>query len=172
MDDKLNEQYMAFLIELKISKNQEVLMETLRTMGYHFYTLEHLNELGVKLKPKPQHLKRQWMAKRVFNFQGKEEKLDPDLVFGIRLLGDAVDTVKIYYNAHNKGLEFYTSWNIPWPNNHKVNFKKPKIKWKFPKPMSHDERKKWRKEHFILLKDPTKIPTDFYKQWKPDIQAL
>jgi len=172
MNEKLHQQYIAFLSELKISKNQEVLMETLRTRGYHLYTLEHINELGVKLKPLKQHRKRQWMGKRVFNFNSSEEKLDPDLVFGIRFLGDAIDTVKIYYNKNGNGLEFYKSWTIPWPNNHKVNFKKPKIKWKFPKTIDHHERKKWRKEHFELIKNPDKIPSEFYTTWKPEIQFL
>ena len=172
MEEKVHEQYIAFLEELKISKNQELLMETLRTMGYHFYTLEHLNELGVSLKPLKQHRKRQWMAKRVFNSTGPEEKLDPNLVFGIRLLGDAIDTVKIYYNKNGKGLKFYKNWDIPWPKNHRVNFKKPKIKCKFPKAMTHEERKKWRKEHFELIKHTTRTPSEFYTTWKPEIQAL
>jgi hypothetical protein len=168
--------YMKFLTELSRVKNQELLIDELRKMGYFFYTMDHLRDLGVPIILKENHEKYQFMVRRIKEAKDPaNDKLDTNLIFGIKILGKHFDKVQIYYRkpeSQSVDITYQSTMKLTWPENTKMNFKKVVASWKFPNYMSFDERRKWRQEHAKLERNPALKPTKFYLRHKPDVQAI
>lgn len=169
------DQYKTFITEAT-KKTQDLVMEHLRTFGFKFYTLDHLQDLGIELNLRDKHDAYQFMVKELKAAKNPlNDKLDTNLVFAIKLIGEHRDRIHIYMKDPIDGpkpLEYVRTLNIPWPEGHNINFKKLKIGWKFPKWMTHGERKKWRVENDKLMKNPELKPSKFHARWAPDITKL
>lgn len=169
--------YQQFIRELGEFKDQEKLIEYLRSFGFNFYTNQHLEDLGIKINLKEKHDRYQFMVKRVKATKDPlTEKLDTHVVVGIKVIGNHFDKVHVYYRnpemEQEDTLVYHSLIRMPWPENHTINFKKAKIGWKFPKHMGMEDRKKWRKEQAMLERYPERKASKFYDRWKPDVIKL
>lgn len=151
----------------KNQKDQEVFINFLRAQcNFVLMTEEHLEEMGIDLNLKKAHKgKYQWFMRMLrLAKDPKNDKIDPNLAFGMSVIGEPTEKVLIY-----KFKEYDSKMSIPLPEKNFV-FKKQAI-LKFPKFMGPDERLKFRKEHRELMSDPSKQRTKFYKRWAPDVKV-
>lgn len=173
-------------------KTQNELIEYLRGLNFVFITYDHLkdicekNKWPFKLKTstntyivddkgrkhatkgiKRFHTNYQWMVRLLkVAVNPINDKIDPQIFFGIKLIGDLKERVPIYISG-----KFEKSLTMEWDET-KVNFKKPEKFYKFPEPMTYKERAQWRVEDRKLLNDPSYEPTKFYHRWKEFITIL
>ena len=170
------------LIEDAFNKNktQEKLVDYLKGLNFVFLTEEHLSELWQankfpwelkKLKEKKKvhpHSKNQFMVRLLkLAKDPSKDKYDPQIAFGIRLVGDRVGKVLIYlFGKYHKTVE------IHWENSKEINFKVKEKFYKFPEAMIYSDRHKWRLEDRKLINNPELTPTGFYERWKPFVKIL
>lgn len=147
----------------KKAKNQENLRDFLRDFRFIFVSQEALVEREFPVKFLNSHSDFQFMVRT----EKDHFTLDPHLIFGFKLFGDQVDKIPIYINK-----EHFETWEVPHKDT-KINFKKLKIKWRFPKDMTYEQRKDWRTEYEkIYQKGTQEEPSDFFKKWEPYVKFL
>ena len=162
------------------NKTQEKLVDYLKGLNFVFLTEEHLKEhfeankfpwnlkkLKEKKKVHP-HSKYQYMVRllRLAKDPAKD-KYDPQIAFGIKLIGDRVGKVIIYlFGKYHKTVE------IHWEDAKEINFKVKEKFYKFPEAMIYLDRHKWRLEDRKLLNNPELTPSGFYERWKPFVTIL
>lgn len=154
-----NTLYGRIVGQIKRSNNQEAVMEYLRSFGFYFVESEVLLKLHPKLGIPPKHMKYSFMIRGI-----KKNIDDTRIIVGIKLWGDKVDRVLLYIQG-----DLDSRLKIPWKERQDINFKKIKIRVKFPDYLNYEERKKWRWEHAKVKKDPNYKPTAMYQKAKPDV---
>jgi hypothetical protein len=152
-------------------KTQEELVDYLRELNFTFIDREsledwaHANDFTIEIDPK--HKKYQFMIRTLRLAKNPaKDKHDLQVFFGIKFVGKKFPKVRIYEMG-----KFTKTVKLKWGKD-QVNFK-PKVKlYKFPEPMSYDERNKWRGEHRRVANDPSYEPSVFYTKWYPFVTFL
>ncbi len=170
-------------------RTQEALITELRGLNFAFVTTEHLkdiaekNEWHLKFKKKPKvdkngnplkgskilHQDYQWML-RVLKLAKNpaSDKYDPQIIFGFKLIGDKYPKVLIYELG-----EYKETRELHWEKGEEVQFKVKEKFYKFPEPMSYEERAKWRAEdRKVLFGTDGYEGSAFYHKWKQYIHIL
>lgn len=173
-------------------KTQNELIEYLRGLNFVFFTHENLKDItekngwSFKLKTslntyrvddkgkkhptkgiKRFHTDYQWMARLLKQAKNPiNDKIDPQIFFGIKVIGDLIDKVQVYISG-----SYDKTKRLEWDET-KVNFKKPEKFYKFPEPMTYKERSNWRAEDRKVHNDPNYVPSKFYERWKEYITIL
>lgn len=153
-------------------KTQNQLIEYLRGLNFVFLTYDYLKDICEKNKwgfetKKKAHQEYQWMARLLK--QAKiplNDKYDPQIYFGIKVVGELVEKVQIYISG-----SYEKTKALEWDDTI-VKFKKPEKFYKFPEPMSYKERATWRIEDRKLLNNPEYIPSKAYTRWKEFVTIL
>lgn len=173
----MHDNYMELISEISKLKNQEVLIEKLRGMGYFFYATDHLIELGLPIQiERDLDTKYQWLVKRTKEAKDPQnDKIDSNFIVGVKIVGKKFEKVLVYYRnpqSPDLFLKRQPPIKMSWPEEPQINYKKIKVTLKFPSVMTHDDRKKWRNENEKVKRNPNYVPTKFYERWKPDIEEL
>lgn len=175
------------------NKNQEDLIDYLRGLNFAFLTYDHLKDIceanewpfvlkkttvvnhGMgKAKKKTIHKDYQFMV-RILKLAKNpaNDKIDPQIFFGFKLIGDKRPKVLIYELGIYKDTK-----ELHWKEGAEIGFKVKEKFYKFPEPMSYLERSKWRSENRKLVFDAHKgtdkayTPSAFYEKWKPYVTIL
>lgn len=162
------------------NKYQEDLVDKLRQLNFVFVTTDHLEDICKKHEwpfkrkkskktGKRLHGDYQWMV-RVLKLAKNpiNDKIDPQIFFGIKLIGDKYPKVLIYLSGIYKETK-----ELHWKDAVEVQFKVKEKFYKFPEPMTYEERAKWRVEdRKVLFGDGTYEGSAFYHRWKPYIDIL
>ena len=144
--------------------NQEQLIEILREKGFRFLTPDHISDLGLKLEIEEKHKDFQFMVLCMKEAKiASNDRYDPQLAFGIKLLGDKIDRILIYLYG-----KFDSRVKLEWPAKVKVSFQKMEMV-KFPPYMKLEEREKFRNELRMLNANPEKVPSKFFGRWMDDV---
>jgi hypothetical protein len=145
--------------------DQEFLIKILRDKGFRFLTLDHMEDLNIKLKLRDKDKDCQFMFLRLKEAKiAANDKYDPQLAFGIKIIGDKINRVVTYLYG-----DFSHSFRLEWPAKTKVSFQKMDI-IKFPHYMKSDERLRFRNELKILRTIPEKSPSKFFARWIDDVE--
>lgn len=173
-------------------KTQEALIEYLRGLNFTFLTYDHLkdicdhNEWPFKLKKKKYlghnniektkylHKDYQFMVRVLKLAKNPQlDKIDPQIFFGFKLIGEKRPKVLIYELGIYKDTK-----ELHWKEETEIGYKVKEKFYKFPEPMSYIERSKWRGEDRRIVFDQHKgtdkqyKPSDFYTKWKPWVVIL
>lgn len=170
------------------NKDQESLIENLRQLNFVFVTTDHLkdiaqkNEWPLNFKSKQKvdkdgnklkgrvilHQDYQWML-RILKVAKTpaNDKYDPQVFFGIKLIGDKYPKVLIYELG-----EYKETKELHWKDAAEVQFKVKEKFYKFPEPMSYEERAKWRAEDRKVLFGDNYEGSAFYHKWKQYVTIL
>ena len=173
----MNDSYQKFIKELSSTKDQEALINNLRDLGYHFYSTDHLVELGFAISfADEKHEKYQWMVKRLKEAKDPvNDKLDKNLIIGIKIAGKHFEKVHFYYRNPQSAelfLKLHSTAKIAWPEQHHINFKKMKVTLRFPQYMTYDDRRRWRTEHEKLKRNPNYKPSKLYLKYKAEVEEI
>lgn len=171
----LEENSMNRIIELVKSKpNQDEVINYLREMNFAFVSFDHLKDICEKnnwqfnLK-KESHQEYQYMV-RVMRLakDPKNDKIDPTLYVGFKLFGKRAPGFLLYTSG-----QFKEAIKMNWASDKEINFKVKEKFYKFPEPMSYEERAKWRAEdRKVVNSDGAYEGTPFYLKWKPFVTIL
>jgi hypothetical protein len=147
------------------ANDQEQLIKILRLKGFKFLTYDHIKDMGLGIDIKPIHEDYQFMLYCLKEAKiASNDKYDPKLVFGIKILGDKVNKIQIYLHG-----EFKEKITMDWPSKIKVSFQKMDL-IKFPPYMKSEERLKFRNELRMLHNNTEKIPSKFFGRWIDDVE--
>lgn len=170
------EQKMDLLEIIKNAKTIEDAIQKLRDTNYAFLAYEHLEQIcqknGWPFEVSEKHQKYQFMC-RVLRLakDPKNDQIDISLVFAIKIVGNRFDKILVY-----EGGKLTHTLKTKWAERKEIGFKVKEKFFKFPEPMSYDERAKWRAEDRKLLiakeKGQELEPTSFYSRWLPYITRL
>lgn len=155
--------YGRIIGQVKRSNSQEKMMEYLRTFGFYFIESEVLMQLYPDIRLKNNHERYSFMVRKI-----NRKRDDVRLIVGVKLWGKKVDRVVIYLEQNGVTC-FESRALIPWKERQDINFKKIRIKVKFPDYLTYDQRKKWRHEHEKVKKNPQYLPSKSYLKIKPDV---
>jgi hypothetical protein len=163
-DDRL--QVLTFIQGLT---NQDQVILELTKLGFKFMTLDLFEAMGYKegreLPEGMESGKYQLMLKCLKQAKDpKNDKYDPELIFGIKLLGDKTNRILTYLQGESDRIK------LNWDKPESFDFKKTAM-MKFPEYMTLEEREKWRREHRLYKLDPEKEKSKFYSRWAPFIEA-
>lgn len=171
----LEKDSMSKIIDTALDKKTiDDMVTYLRDMNFAFFTHEHLKTITDKngwafdLKD-PKHEKYQFMA-RVLRLakDPKNDKIDPTIFFGIKLLGKRVDKIQVYVSGKHSSMV-----KMKWSDSSNINFKVKEKFYKFPEPMSYEERSKWRAEdRKVHTSNGEYEGTPFYQKWAPFVKRL
>lgn len=157
-----------FIKEIKEKfTRQDKLIEYLRERNFVFLNYQTLSDYNIGTNVKKGHTDYQFMIRKIKEAKDPaNDKYDSAIIFGIKLVGEKSNSVKIYlYN------EFSESLNCEFPDKSTINYKKiiPKV---FPEFMIAEERLRWDKEHRALMALPKeeRQPSKFYSRWLPAIK--
>ena len=142
--------------------DQDILISYLRKKGFVFRTWDYLSMVDLKgVAPKDRHQEEyQWMIYEIRSAKNpKSDKLDPMLMFGIKLVGERSEKVIVYLNGEYEGVH-----KIPLPEKPKEVFKKTTMQ-KFPEFMVEDERTKYQIELRSYQLNPEKKISKFFNRW-------
>lgn len=166
---------MQKIIDTALDKRTiDEMVKYLRDMNFAFVTVDHLaeickkNDWEFKLKNE-KHEKLQFMV-RVLKLakDPKNDKIDPTVFFGIKLIGKRFNKVHVYVSG-----QYSSSVNVAWESLKEMNFKVKEKFYKFPEPMSYEERSNWRKEdRKVITSNGEYEGSKFYQKWKPFVTIL
>lgn len=146
---------------------QEKLIEFLRQYNFVFIAADVVDDMS-EGKPdlfsfkKEKHKEYQYLIRQVKQAKDpKNDKFDLRLAFGVKIVGQRVEKVLVYFWG-----KFKTFKEIPWENSKKINFKKVEKILTFPEFMDYADRRKWRLEHRKKDSNPNYEPSKFYNKWK------
>lgn len=153
-------------VQDKTISNQEDLIKSLRGAGFVFLTWEAMpRQNQFELNSKDNVEQWQWMVKLVREAKNPiNNKYDPRLVFGFKLLGGKVEEVWTILDFSD-----HTKFELPWKRANADYFKKTEMA-KFPPYMIPEEREKFSIELYKLRKDPELIPSKFFLRWYKDVE--
>jgi len=148
---------------------QDEAIEMVKNCGFRFMTIDLFEAMGyLEGRSLPVGIKKgdyQILMRCLKQAKDpKNDKYDPELIFGIKLMGDKEDKV-LFFLQGEKG-----KFDMPWAKKSEFNFKKTSM-MKFPEYMTLEEREKWRREHRLSIANPEKEPSKFYARWKPYIEV-
>lgn len=149
------------------NKTMEEAILFLRSLGYEFISpreFEHYVEAEGYGCGNVEENTEKYMGYLVRKVRGK---IQPDLLFSVRLLGGRRNRLNVNYK-----FEKFWVMKIKWKVKNAMNFKKMKIHWTFPDELTHKERRDWRAEHRRLLKNPNRVPSEWYLKWLPKVNFL
>lgn len=152
---------------LKKGTDQDKLIAFLREHNFRFMMQDFVDALKLDFGCKKVHNdKYQWMMRLIKEAKDPaNDKYDPLLVFGIKMVPERSPKVVVYFFK-----EFKKKYDIEVPKKADFNFKTTSLS-KFPKYMTYEEREKWRREHRILMNNPeTHKKSKFYLRWEKDIE--
>lgn len=149
-------------------ESQDGLIKDLRNQGFVFLTAEHLADMGlVTWTEDDVQWSYQWMVKLIKEAKSLiNNKYDPTVMFGFKLLGDKVEQMYTYLHGDMESIE------MPWKSANKVTFRKTEMV-KFPHYMIAEEREKFRVELYKARKlfseeKPHKF-SKFFRRWYTDV---
>ena len=157
------------------SKTQEDIIKNLREYNFMFIdqsiAIDGPSKEQLTLRQKDIDRDYQYMVRRIKEAKDPaNDKFDWRLVFAIKIVGERLDLVQIYYWGSWK-----ESFKIKWEEPKKMNFKKVEKIYSFPEMMDYVERKKWRMENRKVLKHEAEnkeySPSKFYTKWKPYVKV-
>lgn len=172
-----DDQKMDIIQIINKTKNLEEAIQLLRDTNYAFLSYEHLKTIADKngwafeLK-NPKHENYQFMC-RVLRLakDPKNDLIDISLVFGIKIMGNRFDKILVFEGGKQTQLI-----KKEWAERKEIGFKVKEKFFKFPKPMSYEERAKWRAEDRKVMgakeKGTDYTPAAFYTKWAPFIERL
>ena len=162
LDTETREQFLEDV--LNRVNDQEELIKVLRDAHYRFLTVDHIYDMGLKLPIAEKHLDYQFMVLQLKEAKiASNDKYDPQLAFGIKLLGEKVDKVLVYLYG-----KFDRKVTLSWPSKVKTSFQKMDL-IKFPPYMKSEEREKFRNE-LRTLRNTDKFPSKFFLRWVDDVE--
>lgn len=171
-----DDQKMDLLEIVKKAKSIEDAIQKLRDTNYAFLAYEHLEQIcqknGWDFKVDEKHQKYQFMC-RVLRLakDPKNDQIDISLVFAIKIVGTRFDKILVY-----EGGKLTHTLKTKWEERKEIGFKVKEKFFKFPEPMSYEERAKWRTEDRKVLNAKEKgteyTPSAFYTRWLPYITRL
>ena len=147
-------------------KTQDEAIKYLRSEGFEFLTFDYINSLNLETGISEEHQEKyQWMLKVIKKAKNPlNNKYDPTLCFGFKLVGKKIGTYVIYlYTQKHKVVK------CEWDDKQKVSFKNTEM-IKFPPYMIQEERDKFRVEIYQLRNNPDKLPSKFFKRWAKDVE--
>ena len=139
-------------------ESQDECIKQLREFGFEFLTFDYISSLNLNTGIEDLHKEKyQWMMKIVKKAKNPlNNKYDPMLVFGFKLIGKKIGTFVIYlYQKKHKVVK------KPWVDKQKVSFKNTEMV-KFPTYMIQEERDKFIIELYALRQTPHKKLTKFF----------
>lgn len=149
---------------------QEKLIASLREYEFRFVMANIVTDMGsdkkqIILRDKDKDY--QYMVRMIKEAKDPaNDKYDFRLVFGIKIVGEKVDRVRVYLWG-----EYSETLTLEWEKKKGNNFKKVEKLHGFPEWMDYEERKKWRKEHRALESAKAKgepfEESKFYKKHTP-----
>lgn len=146
--------------------DQTKLVAFLREKGFVFLTAQRIKDFKIPIEFKsPLHEKYQFLVRQTKKAKDiKNDKFDPQLAFGIRLIGGPSDKVLIYlYGKHLKTVD------IKAPKKIDANIK-PQRFLVFPHYMTEDERIRFSQENAKLKSMPDLAKSKFYLRWEPHVK--
>jgi hypothetical protein len=93
--------------------------------------------------------------------------LNPELILAIKLNGKKNSNIHVYEEG-----KFIRTIKKPWKDAQGILWRKLKIRLKFPADMDYEERKKWRREHKKLERNPDYQPNELYLKWDSRVERL
>lgn len=158
----------------KKNKDQETLIDYLRSLNFVFVTSDHLKDIfqhnNWDLNFKTEKHERYQFLIRILKLakDPKNDKYDNQIMFAVKIVGDKYPRVHIYQQG-----QYTDTLEVHWAEGKEVQFKVKAKFYKFPVPMSYDERHKWRNEDRRRHDDPENFePTKFFLRWEPHITKL
>lgn len=155
------------LIKLTLAiESQDEIIQSLRDNGFEFLTFDYIQSLGLDTGISEKHQQKyQWMMKLVKKAKNPlNNKYDPMLAFGFKLIGKKVDTFVIYlYKKKHKIAK------KPWSPKNKVSFKNTDM-IKFPSYMIQEEKDKFIVERDLLRRFEDRKPSKFFLRWAKDVE--
>lgn len=172
-----DEQKMDIIQLVEKAETIEAAITLLRETNYAFHDFEHLQMIceknNWKFKVKnPKHEKYQYMC-RVLRLakDPKNDQIDISLVFAIKLVGNRFDKILVF-----EGGKLTKTIKKAWAETKEIGFKVKEKFFKFPDPMTYEERAKWRVEDRKIQSAEEKgvdyTPSTFYTRWLPFIKRL
>lgn len=148
------------------NETQDNAIQGLRDQGFEFLTFDYINSLGLDTGISGEHQEKyQWMLKLVKKAKNPlNNKYDPMLCFGFKLVGKKIGTFVIYLNRDKHKVV-----KMDWQDKQKLSFKNTEMV-KFPPYMIQEERDKFRVELYQLREDKEKKPSKFFNRWAPDVE--
>jgi len=147
-------------------ENQDSIIKYLREEGFEFLTFDYINSLELDTGISDKHKEKyQWMMKLVKKAKNPlNNKYDPTLCFGFKLVGQKINTFVIYlYKKKHKVVK------LPWEDKRKLSFKNTEM-IKFAPYMIQEEKDKFRVELYQLRQNSDKKPSKFFKRWIKDVE--
>jgi hypothetical protein len=160
------EQREEIIKQVTALESQDACIKQLRDLGFEFLTFDYISSLGLNTGIEDIHKEKyQWMMKIVKKAKNPlNNKYDPMLVFGFKLIGKKIGTFVIYlYQKKHKVVK------KEWVDKQKVSFKNTEMV-KFPTYMIQEERDKFRVELYALRLNAEKKPTKFFIRWAKDVE--
>lgn len=147
-------------------ENQDLVIDYLRSTGFEFLTYDYIDSLGLNTGISDVHKEKyQWMLKVVKKAKNPlNNKYDPTLCFGFKLVGNKIETFVIYLYA-----EKHKVVKMPWKDKQKLSFKNTEM-IKFPPYMIQEEKDKFRVELDFLKRFEDKKPSKFFIRWSKDVE--
>lgn len=177
--DKMLSDKEPLLDLLKVFQNkgtsQEKLIALAREYDFRFIAsdvaMDHNVHNPGQIEIRDNHKDYQFMVRLIKEAKDPaNDKYDWRLVFGIKIVGEKTNHVKVYLFG-----KFDTSWKIPWEDAKEHNFKKVEKVYIFPEYMDIDDRKKWRSENRKVIRaqetGEAYEPSKFYNKYSPYIKV-
>lgn len=145
---------------------QDKVVQYLREEGFEFLTHDYLNSLQLDTGISDKHQQKyQWMLKVIKKAKNPlNNKYDPTLCIGIKLVGKKINTYVIYLYGKKHKIG-----KAPWKEKRKVSFKNTEMT-KFPPYMVQEEKDKFLVELSELRRFPDRKPTKFFQRWQKDVE--
>lgn len=150
------------------SNNQDEFIKSLRELGFIFTVSEHLKLIIPEAyEMKKIHLDNyEWLIRRTKEAKvPTNDKFDPQLLIGIKIMEGRSNKVVIYLNGEYKEKKI-----IKIPTKKALTVKNTNL-IKYPDYMLPEERLMWGNQHRALFNDPSKKPSKFYMRWVKDIEV-
>lgn len=151
---------------IKDSKDQDEFIKLLRKEDFRFMVSDMLKTLipeAYKIKG-IHYEKYDWLVKRIREAKDpRNDKFDLTIIIGISMMDSRNPKMVVYIFG-----EFWKSFKLDIPKKNPITQKNTNL-IKYPHYMTYDERFKWGVEHRMLLNNPEKSPTKFYKRWIKDV---
>jgi hypothetical protein len=136
------------------------MLKFLREYNFRFMLTDRMKAMNIPISIKERHQDYQFMVRCIKEAKDpSNDKFDPLLAFGFKILPDRSEEVQIYVDGD-------------WSKKIKVPFKVTKAEifrkgeyTKFPDFMEEGERERWRKEDAMIIADPNRVPSKFYNRW-------
>lgn len=148
--------------------NQDKFITFLRELGYIFVTGDFLKFIIPETyEIKERYLKEyQFLVKKTKEAKDpRNDKFDPVLIFGIRIIEVRYERVLFFMNG-----KLHSKARIPVPEKKPMTAKGTNL-LRYPDYMTEEERFKFGNEHRMLFRDENRKPSKFYLRWYKDVRV-